>query len=81
MRRIKFIHFEWDVRWRNNIQMEYPCKQTKHWFPTLNKSKSLQLLKCDRREYSIFVQAATGHNHLAKYEHKIHPQKTQVKIG
>ena len=60
---------EWNTRWQNLTT----CRQTKLWFPSLDLSKSKQLMKLSRPSLSILVQAITGHNSLAYHESKLNP--------
>ena len=67
-----YFEQEWDRRWINNLLGTIAkCRQTKQWFPHIDKKKSCQLLLGrSRYEFSILIHAITGHNHLAYHEHK-----------
>ena len=66
-----YFEKEWDRRWVNNLMgTKAICRQTKEWFPHVNKRKACQLLLGrSRYEFSIIIHAITGHNHLAYHEH------------
>ena len=54
----------WNEQWQ-----KYPaCRQTKHFFPTINKSQSLDYTKCRRNVFSAVVQFITGHNFLNRHQ-------------
>ena len=69
---------EWNTRWVNNFY-KAKCRETKHWFPTINPRKAFQLISGrSRYEYSILVHAITGHNHLAYHENKQNKEHSPV---
>ncbi len=53
----------WQERWSRRKD----CRQTKQWFPTIQKQLSHQVLYTDRRQYSRYVQLITGHNFLKRH--------------
>merc|ERR1712110_205508 len=70
-----YLKTEWIRRWQTPKATKAQCRQTKHWFPTLNPLKSFQLLHGrSRYEYSVLLHAITGHNHMAYHENKHNPQ-------
>ena len=64
--RIKVDNF-WEYLW---WLLEHPnaCRQTKHWFPYPQASKSFRLVNLARQKYGIMVQFITGHNYLNRHE-------------
>ena len=57
------ITAEWERSW---IALE-SCRQTKHFFPSLNQKFSRDLMRSRKRAYSILVQLVTGHNHMRRH--------------
>jgi len=60
----KRIEEYWNEGWINLPT----CRQTKHFFPEVNKSKALDYTKCRRAAFSAAVQLITGHNFLKRHE-------------
>jgi ribonuclease HI len=50
----------WETRWKARLD----CRQSKVWFPTLNKTISRQIIRQSRPKVSRLVQFITGHNYL-----------------
>ena len=44
------------------------CRQTKQWFPAIDKKKSFDALTLGRSRLSVLVQIITGHNFLKRHE-------------
>ncbi len=61
-----------DELWSSIWNRRPDCRQTKQWFPTVNRLKSHQLLKLDRVKLSGMVQMITGHNFLKRHESLVH---------
>ena len=57
----------WNLKWANSLQ----CRQTKIWFPKINRNKSEYLLSKGRLQLGLLVQIITGHNRLNYHESKI----------
>ena len=57
----------WNDRWISS----QGCRQTKIFFPTLNRVKSKTLINLDRQNLGSMVQVLTGHNRLRYHESKI----------
>jgi ribonuclease HI len=53
----------WDNQWKARTD----CRQTKQWFPSINKTLSRQIIKLDRENLSAMVQLITGHNFLKRH--------------
>ena len=55
--------------------LEHPerCRQTKLWFPDIDKSRSLKIINTKRNQWGALVQLMTGHNHLARHNNIICP--------
>jgi len=58
----------WNQRW----QALPSCRQTKQWFPTLDRGKSKQIIMSDRKTLSTLVQLITGHNYLKRHDALVH---------
>ena len=54
--------------WNREWQASTTCRQTKHFFPEVSLSKSLEYTKCRRTVFSAVVQFITGHNFLGKHQ-------------
>ena len=65
-----YIRQSIDVLWGNLFQaLQKPdeCRQTKLWFPKVDKSRSLRILKCNRLQWGKLMQLMTGHNFLNRH--------------
>ena len=58
------VELYWDRYWNENN----PCRQTKHFFPHINKKLAINLTKCRRNVFSSVVHLVTGHNFMARQE-------------
>ena len=58
-------HFraEWQTRWNETTT----CRQTKIFFPSVNRRKIKKLKNCNRRELNLLTQACTGHALVAHH--------------
>ena len=63
------IKSEWRERWYQLKQ----ARQTRIWFPSLNKRASKFLIKQPRKELGLMVQIITGHNFLNRHQSLINP--------
>ena len=54
----------WNQRWRSGTD----CRQTKFWFPEVNRKNATNLIKLSRKDLSLMVQMITGHNRLNRHE-------------
>ena len=61
----------WTARW----QARPDCRQTKQWFPSVDKHQSQRLMHLDRDTLSIMVQLITGHNHLRRHSALVDPDE------
>jgi hypothetical protein len=59
---------EWNERWNNLDE----AKQTKLWFPRIDKALSKDLLKLSRVSLGQIVGFTSGHNWLLRHLRKIH---------
>jgi ribonuclease HI len=60
----------WNARWKALPT----CRQTKNWFPEVNRCKAMDLLKrAKRAQYGLAIQFITGHNFLRRHEALISP--------
>jgi ribonuclease HI len=58
------MYSTWNQRWRSSTD----CKQTKIWFPTINRKKSRNLVELRRNDLSLLTQIITGHNRFNRHE-------------
>ena len=65
----KAINSEWCDRWYQLNQ----ARQSKIWFPSLNKRASKFLLGQTRENLGLMVQMITGHNFLNRHESLVNP--------
>ena len=59
---------EWNNRWANLDE----AKQTKLWFPRIDKALSKDLLKLTRVSLGQIIGFISGHNHLLRHQRKIY---------
>ena len=59
----EYIYAEWNKRWA----ADPTCRQTRIFFPSVNKGVSKKLLALDRVTLSNCVQVITGHNFLNRH--------------
>lgn len=55
--------------------LTYPerCRQTKLWFPTIDKPRSFKVACTTRLQWGKLVQTMTGHNYLARHSYIVNP--------
>ena len=63
------MYRDWCLRW---YQLEM-ARQTRIWFPTVNKRASRYLLKLPRKELGLMVQMITRHNRLNRHQSLMEP--------
>ncbi len=51
---------EWDAR--------KDCRQTKQWFPYIDKKRSFDMRRATRKQLSWMIQLITGHNFMKRHE-------------
>ena len=61
------MYKEWNQRWISSLEF----RQTKIWFPVINRKKSEFLVNLDRKNLGMMVQIITGHCRLNYHESKI----------
>ena len=61
------MYKEWNQRWISSQEF----RQTKIWFPVINRKKSEFLVNLDRQSLGMMVQIITGHCRLNYHESKI----------
>ena len=54
----------WNQEWMTRVD----CRQTRHFFPTIDVKLSKQIISCGRRTMSALVQFLTGHNFMRRHE-------------
>ena len=57
------IYAEWDDRWQNQPS----CRQTKIFFPSIDRGKSKKIIGMSKHDLSILVRHITGHVHLDRH--------------
>jgi ribonuclease HI len=62
-----------DHEWSNDWINKQPCRQTKLWFPKPDRRKAKQIVKLNRKDYSLAVQLFTGHSFLNRHNALIDP--------
>ncbi len=55
---------EWNKEW---TAVSTPCRQTKLFFPQINRQKSNDMLKLRRKDHSLLTQLFTGHSFLNRH--------------
>ena len=63
------MYRDWCLRW---YQLEL-ARQTRIWFPSVNKRASKYLLTLPRKELGLMVQMITGHNRLNRHQSLMEP--------
>ena len=54
----------WSDRWSARPD----CRQTKLWFPDIDRRRSFEYLRLSRHRYSLMIQIITGHNFLRYHQ-------------
>ncbi len=54
-------------KWQSQWDKHKECRQTKIWFPTLDTSKSNELLRLSRTDLGLHIQFLSGHNRLKRH--------------
>jgi ribonuclease HI len=67
-----------DEIWNEDWKKSLPCRQTKIWFPNIDKPKSVHIIKLQRREHSLLSQIITGHSYLRRHESLINPEVDSI---
>ena len=67
----------WNVLFK---ALRYPeeCRQTKQWFPTVDKARSRKILSCNRSQWGKLNQFMTGHNHLGRHSNIVDPTSNPI---
>ena len=68
------LYDSWNARWCSSDEF----RQTKIWFPVVNKKISDILLKLDRRTLGDMIGIFTGHNRLNYHQSKIDAEKSPI---
>ena len=61
------LHECMTIQWKHDWISNQPCRQTKHFFPSLAPRLSKELMKYGRTYFSALVQLITGHNFLNRH--------------
>ena len=72
--RKKVVAF-WQQEWESDHPYRlkrHPCRQTKHFFPKIDKKLSVLFTSCTRKVFSAATQLATGHNFLNRHQFLVH---------
>ena len=70
-----------DKLWRHLFEaLKYPerCRQTKLWFPTVDKARSKKILACNRQQWGKLNQFMSGHNHLGRHCNIVDPDYNPI---
>ena len=67
-----------EVAWENDWKNCQPCRQTKHFFPTLDLRLSKQLLTGGRKFFSACVQIITGHDPFRVHQSRVDGVDSEV---
>ena len=54
------------------------CRQTKQWFPVVNRAKSQKILGYNRSQWGKLNQFMTGHNHLGYHSNIVDPDNKKI---
>ena len=57
--------------WERIWQEEEPCRQTKLFFPKINKKQSTLFADCSRKVFTETVHMITGHNFFNRHQHLV----------
>ena len=57
-----------DELWSRMWTQLNSCRQTKHFFPTINKKRSFELINTDRKLFGRLAQLYSGHGFLNRHE-------------
>ena len=63
------MYKEWNQRWISSSEF----RQTKIFFPALDRKKSSSLISLGRQDLGLLIQIITGHNNLKYHQSKIDP--------
>ena len=61
------MYIKWNQRWKSSTEF----RQTKLFFPEIDRKKSNTLCNLDRKSLGLMVQILTGHNRLHYHESKV----------
>ena len=56
------IRSKFEIFWQSDWYYNQPCRQTKHFFPQIDRNFSKALCRGGRLQFSAVVQLVTGHN-------------------
>ena len=62
------FRLKFDTLWQQEWTVRTDCRQTKQWFPLLDKSRAFMILHQGRKAISWMVQLITGHNFMKRHE-------------
>ena len=63
----------WNHRWTKQTSI---ARQSRLLWPCIDRSRSLQILLCDRQEYGNLIRLFTGHNNLNRHRHLLNETDT-----
>ena len=67
----------WNVLF-NALRAPERCRQTKQWFPVVNRAKSQKILGYNRSQWGKLNQFMTGHNHLGYHSNIVDPDNKKI---
>jgi ribonuclease HI len=59
----------WNMEWKSSR----PCRQTKLWFPNIDRKKAMQITQLKRPQHSVVTQLITGHSYLNRHQSLMTP--------
>ena len=72
------MYESWNERWMHHCPIEARCRQTKAFFPELNKRKAESFVASDRVTLSKLILIATGHNFFNYHQNIIDNQLCEL---
>ena len=64
--RLKVVEY-WNADW----QQEQPCRQTKHYFPAIDRKQAVLFTDCTRKVFTAATHIVTGHNLLNRHQYLV----------
>ena len=67
---------DWNQKWISDPE----CRQTKLFYPEINRKESYKALKMNRKNISVYVRYVTGHNFLNRHNNLVDPSRYPTKL-
>ena len=74
----ELIWENWNTRWRDHCPIEARCRQTKAFFPELNRRLANSFIQSDRTTLSKLILLVSGHNFLNYHKNIIDNQLVEL---